>query len=293
MRPARRLGLRKSEWISIVFFCYIVCLRPFFRDRPRLQLQPFWIALSVVIILFSISRWEAGKWALAINRVRDWLPPAITLTAFQEMELFRPSYFPHHYEAIWIKQDAALLQNWHLRGMVESLGPVMPFYLEFCYLLVYGFPFYCIGILYVRNLRRFVDFFFVIYMAGTLGAYAMFPFFPSQPPRLLYPSVAMPHFASWVRGFNLFVLDKGSIHTGVFPSAHVSSAFSAAWAMFIIQPRRKILGWALTFYAVSVSLATVYGRYHYTADVLAGIGVSVATSFLCVLALQRFPKGSA
>ena len=287
---AQRAGLRRSEWICVVFFCYIICLWPFFRDGPHLRFQPLWIALSVFAFLFGLNRLERGKWALGIHRFRDWLPIALTFTAFQEMELFLPRHFPHHYEAIWIKQDLTLLQTWRLQRAIESFGPVVPFYLEFCYLLVYGFPFYCIGILYARHLRRYVDAFFVIYLAGTLGAYALFPFFPSQPPRLLYPNVAMPHFISWVRSFNLFILYKGSIHVSVFPSAHVSSAFSAAWAMFFIQPRRKVLGWILMLYAVSVSLATIYGRYHYTADVLAGMGVSIVTSFFCMLALQRFRK---
>ena len=287
MHPAQRLGLRKSEWVCIAFFCYIVGLWPFFRDRPHLGFQPLWITLAVFTFLITLARLETGKWAKIINHFRDWLPTALTLIAFQEMESFLPRRFPHHYEAIWIKQDLTLLQTWHLQRIIESCGAVIPFYLEFCYLLVYGFPFYCVGILYSRRLRRFVDVFFVIYMAGTLGTYALFPFFPSEPPRFLYPGVALPHFTSWVRHFNLFILNRASIHIGVFPSAHVSSAFSAAWAMFIIQPRKKILGWTLTFYAVSVSLATIYGRYHYSADVLAGIGVSVVTSFLCLLALQQ------
>jgi membrane-associated phospholipid phosphatase len=237
--------------------------------------------------LVTLARLEKGKWAKFINYFRDWLPTGLTLAAFQEMELFLPKHFPHHYEAIWIKQDVTLLQTWHLQKTIESLGAVVPFYLEFCYLLVYGFPFYCVGILYNRGLRRFVDTFFVIYMAGTLGTYALFPFFPSEPPRFLYPTVVLPHFTSWVRHVNLFILNRASIHIGVFPSAHVSSAFSAAWAMFAIQPKRKILGWTLTLYAISVSLATIYGRYHYTADVLAGIGVSVVASLLCVALLRR------
>ncbi|MBV9036441.1 MAG: phosphatase PAP2 family protein, partial [Acidobacteriaceae bacterium] len=287
IRRLRQLGLRRSEWVCVAFFFYIAGLAPFFPNRPMLRFQPFLVALAVFAFLLIMLRLEVGKWAQIINHFRDWLPTALTLTAFQEMELFLPRRFPHHYEAIWIKQDYTLLQTWHLQKAVESLGAVIPFYLEFCYLLVYGFPFYCVGILYSRGLRKFVDIFFVIYLAGTLGAYALFPFFPSQPPRLLYPDVAMPHITSWVRHFNLFILSKATIHVGVFPSAHVSSAFSAAWAMFLIQPRKKVLGWALTLYAVSVSAATIYGRYHYTADVLAGIGVSVVTGLLCTVTLQR------
>jgi membrane-associated phospholipid phosphatase len=57
--------------------------------------------------------------------------------------------------------------------------------------------------------------------------------------------------------------------------AHVSSAFSAAWALYFIFPKRRWLGHTILVYAISVSLATVYGRYHYAADVLAGFAVSL------------------
>jgi membrane-associated phospholipid phosphatase len=80
---------------------------------------------------------------------------------------------------------------------------------------------------------------------------------------------------TWVRTFNLWVLRGATIHAGVFPSAHVSSAFSSAWAFYLIFPRRHWLGHSMLIYALSVSLATVYGRYHYFADVLAGFAVSL------------------
>jgi membrane-associated phospholipid phosphatase len=46
--------------------------------------------------------------------------------------------------------------------------------------------------------------------------------------------------------------------------------------MFLILPERKRFGWGLLFYAFSVSIATVYGRYHYAVDVAAGFAVSLA-----------------
>jgi membrane-associated phospholipid phosphatase len=81
---------------------------------------------------------------------------------------------------------------------------------------------------------------------------------------------------------NLFLLSQATIHVGVFPSAHVSSAFSAAWGLFLVKPRRRIFGWSMLIYAISVSIATVYGRYHYVSDVLAGLGVSLLAGGVCL-----------
>jgi membrane-associated phospholipid phosphatase len=78
-----------------------------------------------------------------------------------------------------------------------------------------------------------------------------------------------------LRRFNLWIVNGYGIHSSVFPSAHVSSAFSAGWALLFYLPERKRFGWAMLIYAISVAVATVYGRYHYGVDVLAGLGVSV------------------
>jgi membrane-associated phospholipid phosphatase len=43
----------------------------------------------------------------------------------------------------------------------------------------------------------------------------------------------------------------------------------------------------MLIYAVSVSVATVYGRYHYVPDVLAGFGVSLVAAGVCLLIRTR------
>jgi len=267
-----------------------MALGPQFRDRPHLSFQPL-IIFCVVFLLQVVFAQLDRRVSPVFGTVRDWLPMLLTLVAFQEMEYFLPSRFEHHYEAAWIRQDYRLLHDWHLREVIESFGRLGPFYLELCYLLVYGLTAYCIAILYLNESRGSIDLFFTIYLAGTLGAYALFPFFPSEPPRLLYPTVEIPTVTTWARTLNLFVLRKGTIHVGVFPSAHVSSAFAAGWAMLFLLRRRRWIGWTLLLYAVSVSLATIYGRYHYTADALAGFGLSAVTSAVCI-ALLRPSHGS-
>ncbi len=276
-------SIRASEWVLIGFFAYIAFLSPFFPDRPHLKYQPLVLLLVILALLSVLARAEQTRLAHVISIVRDWLPIALTLTAFREMEFFLPAHFDNRYEAIWIRQDRLFLDTWHARALIESLGHLIPLYLELCYLLVYGLAAYCLAVLYLRGQRRAVDRFLTIYLVGTLAAYALFPYFPSQPPRIVFPGADNPAFTSWARHLNLFLLSKATIHIGVFPSAHVSSAFSAAWAMFLLIPERKAFGWGLLLYAISVSIATIYGRYHYSADVLAGFAVSLVAAALCLL----------
>jgi membrane-associated phospholipid phosphatase len=265
------------EWILLTFFTYVALLSLIFRDRPHLRGQP-WIVLFAVTALFcALSLLERGRSKKTVEIARDWLPVALTFLAFREMEFFLPRDYDSAYELAWIRWDRILLHDWRLRAAIESFGKTLPFYFEFCYLLVYGVAVYGVGLL-SGGRRKSIDRFWVVYLLGTLGAYALFPYFPTRPPRYVFPDMEPPHVSTWVRHFNLFLLSRATIHVGVFPSAHVSAAFSSAWGMFLTKPARRIWGWVLLVYALSVAIATVYGRYHYAVDALAGFGVSVAAA---------------
>jgi membrane-associated phospholipid phosphatase len=281
------LNLRTSEWLLICFFGYIAALAPWFRDRPVLRYQPVLIWAFIWALLWLVARAEQTRFAQAAGMVRDWLPLIVTLKAFREMELFLPLRFEHRLEAGWIQWDHLVLGEWHGRSMIECFGKLIPFWLELCYLLVYGIGFFCVALLYLQHRRFDIDRFLTVYLLGTLLAYAIFPYFPSEPPRIVFPDVDQPLITTWARTLNLWILKIGTIHVGVFPSAHVSSAFSAAWGILLVRSDRRSFGYGLLLYAVSVSIATVYGRYHYTADVLAGFAVSLIPGLLCLILSKR------
>jgi membrane-associated phospholipid phosphatase len=278
----RLLPLRPSEWLLLGFFFYVALLSPFFRDRPGLGFQPLAVIAISFALLESLSLLETRYAPRLGSMIRDWMPIAFTLVAFREMELFVAVHYNTSYEGAWIRWDQVVINEWHLRSVIEAAGSIVPLYLELCYLLVYGLAAACVAIVWIRTERRAVDRFYVIYLAGTLLAYALFPFFPSRPPRIAYPELGMPTIHTAVRTLNLFLLRKATIHVGVFPSAHVSSAFSAAWGLFLVLPRQhRAWAWIILVYAASVSVATVYGRYHYVPDVVAGFGVSLVAAALC------------
>jgi membrane-associated phospholipid phosphatase len=61
----------------------------------------------------------------------------------------------------------------------------------------------------------------------------------------------------------------------VFPSAHVSGSFSAAFGMMGLVARPVWIGRAMLVLAVLIAISTVYGRYHYAADAAAGLTIAV------------------
>jgi membrane-associated phospholipid phosphatase len=269
------LRMRPSERLFVCYFAYVAIISGFFRDRPQLHAQPVFYLLASTAFFLVLKQLQRGRLEKPIAALRDWLPIAFLIIAFREMELFVPTNYNLVLESGWIKLDRIVLRDWGWRTAVESRGVTLPFYLELCYLLVYGLAAFSLAWIAVRPDPRRVDYFWTVYLTGTLIAYALFPYFPSLPPRYAFPLVEPPAVTSWVRVLNHAVLRDATIHSGVFPSAHVSSAFSAVWALYFIFPRRRWFGHIMLIYAISVSVATVYGRYHYVADVLGGFAVSL------------------
>jgi len=270
-----KVRLRSSEWLLIGYFTYVALI-----SGPRLPL--LLAAGSIALLAYGESRGNREFFSIA----RDWLPLALTLMAYREMDWFTPRGSDHHLELQWIQWDRTLLHGWGFQRAIESLGAVLPSYLELCYLLVYAVGPFTVAALYLERRRDQVNRVLFLYLLGTLLAYALFPFFLSQPPRTLFATQDLPNVMTALRRFNLWIVNGYGIHSSVFPSAHVSSAFSAGWALLLYLPQRKRYG-GMLIYAASVAVAAVYGRYHYAVDVVAGFGVSLIAMGIVLAANKR------
>jgi PAP2 superfamily len=141
--------------------------------------------------------------------------------------------------------------------------------------------------LYIYGHRDAIDRFMLIFAAGVLLCYAQFPFWPSEPPRVVFFGEDFPLYDTIFRRLNWWMLRNCGIHTSVFPSAHVAGAFSAAIGMWCVMPRPKWVSRFLLTMAVLIAVATVYGRYHYGADAAAGFLMA-----MLVLAVERCKSAS-
>jgi membrane-associated phospholipid phosphatase len=267
--------LRISEWIFVAYFIYVAGIAA--AIRPELTVQAAVLGAVVACMIAALARIPGTGMA------RDWLPVIYVLIAYREMNWFTPATRDFHLEHSWIIWDRMLLRDWGLRPAIESLGYGIPAYLELCYALVYAIGPFSIAALYAANRRARADRFLTVYTTGTLLSYALFPFFPSDPPRVVFAGADMPAIGNVFRDFNLFIVGSYGIHSSVFPSAHVSSAFAAAWGLMRFLPERPWVGRGMLIYAFSVTVATVYGRYHYAADALAGVAIGLAALAVAML----------
>ena len=173
--------------------------------------------------------------------------------------------------------DRMVLNEWGGRALIESLGSFCPAVLEISYGLVYTIVPAGLGMLYFTGHRKAedVDQFLFAVLLATFGAYSLFPYFPSEPPRTVFPAQDLPGVITVFRRFNLWYLGGYGIHTSVFPSAHVSTAFAGAFGLQLVIGERPWVGRVFLILAILIGTATVYGRYHYLVDALAGFVLAV------------------
>jgi len=286
-----KLSLRSAEWLLVVYFGYVAAIAPRFPLEHQLIWRPFLVEMLVCAIFLALAYGESCEHAELFSMLRDWAPVALLLLAYREMDWFSTMPRNVDLELRWVQWDRTILHPWGLQRAIESLGALAPLFLELCYLLVYAIAPFVVAVLYLQRRRERVNGAIFLYLLGTLLAYALFPYFPSDPPRVGFGGSDMPNIMTPLRGLNLWLVGDFGIHSSVFPSAHVSSAFSAAWALFAFLPERKRYGWGMLLYAASVAVATVYGRYHYAADALAGMAISLVPALMILLALRLRARG--
>lgn len=267
--------MRRSEWLLIAYFTYAGALAQFLPVRPPVPLITLALNLTVIAGFGIVAHADALRRRRFLSILRDWYPAPLMLLAYREMGWFAPARRSYELENVWVAWDKALLNNWGLKPAIELLGPLLPSLLEISYSLVYTIPFFALAMLYAYGRRSQADRFLVIFLLGILTAYALFPCFPSEPPRTVFPGEDYPSADTVFRRFNWWLLGGYGIHTSVFPSAHVAGAFSAAFAMLRLLRERKWVGRLLLALAVLIATATVYGRYHYAADAVAGLGIAL------------------
>lgn len=255
--------------------------------RAPIPLITSFLNLGIVAALALVVYADSLRRKRLLSMVRDWVPLPLMLLAYREMGWFAPSHHTYALEKTWIVWDRVLLHDWGLKALIELSGSMLPSILEVSYSLVYAIGPFCMAMYYVAGRRERMDNFLYLFLLGTLLSYAQFPFWPSEPPRTVFPGEDFPSLNTVFRQFNQALLGGYGIHTSVFPSAHVSAAFAAAFGMMCFLPERRWVGRLLLLLAISIATATVYGRYHYAVDAAAGFGVSLIAVGLSRVAERR------
>jgi len=280
--------LRVSEKVVLGYFAYASLAATAFQVAFN---QGFTMAVLNLVtggVILEFRRRAGNKVASDrrewLEAVRNWFPALMIVLAFREAGALCLPDTNYHLDQLFERWDLVLLHSRLVLGILNHGAPWIQHYLEFCYLFCYpmvplGFAALLLGMKWRARrgnsgaAERAIDRFWTAVLLAALATYALFPFFPSTPPRLLYHDLPGPAVAPLLRRLNLWILGSYGIPSSVFPSGHVAAVTATALAVRAELPR---LGIVFLVAASSITAATVYGRYHYTADAVVGALIATA-----------------
>ena len=264
--------MRAAEWIQIAFFTILVAAawKSSLARRRQLRVTAFaTLAIAAILAARFMSYFLPLRFS---SIVRDWLPAALLLVPYWQIGEF----FTEPDSGIQARLsafDVFFLKAVRIQPAKATIGPLLAVYLELAYVMVYPLIPLGVAALYLGGMRQHLDYYWVVVLLATYTCFAVTPFIPALPPRVLsgYAKFEIP--PNSVRALNRFVLGRASIQAITFPSAHVAASAAAALVLLRLEPR---VGLIFLWVAISIAVATVVGGYHYAADVLFALPVAVA-----------------
>jgi membrane-associated phospholipid phosphatase len=109
-------------------------------------------------------------------------------------------------------------------------------------------------------------------MATFYVCYTIFLLLPVAGPRYVFPLATNAATAVGIARFTQSLLNSGAAWGTAFPSSHVAVAVVASLSALLAWPR---FGAPVVALAGLLTVATVYGQFHYAVDALAGLALGV------------------
>jgi membrane-associated phospholipid phosphatase len=272
-------GCGAFEWIALGYLALSsVLIAVFAHHLPHLG----WLMLvqagvaAFVLILCRLGGTSPvpGELFVSFSRRachfgRHWYPHLFFLFCFEELGYLVHLVFPGWHDAKLIAFDHWLTGVHPAIWLEQFSTPLRNDFMQFTYLTYFTYLLILGGILYHR--RDWHAYWSVMAYSATayVMGYLVSIFFPIQSPwhamagGWQHDLVGGP-FTALIN----FIEHYGRVRGAAFPSEHVAGAFAALWGAW---RHRRWLFWTFLPFVLCMCVSTIYGRYHYVADVLGGM----------------------
>lgn len=258
-----RVTFAYLSWLLAIF---AICHRNL--AHPRFE----FILHSVVgLMIVALARMAARSNNEFVQFTRHWYPLPLYLWLFEELGGIVHAIFPVWFDRFLIEFDYNLAGVHPSVWLARYAHPALNDFMQFAYLTYFLYLVILPGILYANRER--VAFWTVMTSTAiaNYSVYVIAVLFPVESP---FHSLAALQTKQLTGGGVTALINLierfGRVHGAAFPSAHVAGSMVAILASWRY---RRWLFWVCLPFFVCMCVATVYGRYHYVADVLGGLVV--------------------
>ena len=291
------------EWVALSYLIFSGALMVIFHkslERPSLHIaEHIGVAAAILVITnvaYRARRGESSRPRIAgiLSWVRDWYPQAVFLFCFEELRILVLLIEPEWLDPVLIAFDHWLTGVYPEAWLAQYTSVWLNEAMQVAYMTYYLFLTILGASLYRRRkelsddsparnpsgaaaMRAFWTVMTASMIAYSIG-YVISIFFPVEAPFFAMRSLNLPPLVGGPATSLIdFIESWGRVRGGAFPSGHVLGSFVAllgAWCY------RRQLFWVFLPCFIAMCVSTIYGRYHYIADILAAIFVGAAAFIL-------------
>lgn len=259
------------EWVTFAYLAWLNIMLVLFRHHVA-HAGMYVVAHSLLCLGIICLCWSAAHSGNRVVRfLRHWYPFPLYIAFFEELGGLVHMMFPSWFDRWLIEFDFGFAGVHPALWLMRFSSPAINEFMQFSYMTYFLFLVLLPAILHAQKDR--LAYWNVMVSTGVAHytAYVIAVLFPIESPFHTFASMlAQPHGDGYFTATINLIERFARVHGAAFPSAHVAGSMVAVLAAY--RYRRWLFWVCLPFFA-SMCVATVYGRYHYVADVLAGIAV--------------------
>jgi len=264
-------SLGAFEWVTFTYLAWLNVLLALFRHNVA-HAQPYFAIHCGLALGIAGIAWAAAHSKNSVLRfARDWYPLPLYIFFFEELQDLVHIIFPGWFDRWLIQFDYGFAGAHPSVWLARFSNPALNDFMQFAYMTYFLYLVLLPAILYAEKDRLAFWNVMVSTAVANYIVYAIAVLFPIESP---YHTLAALNTTPLAGGYFTtlieFIERFGRVHGGAFPSAHVAGSMVAILASWRY---RRWLFWVCLPFFTCMCVSTVYGRYHYVADVLAGIVV--------------------
>jgi membrane-associated phospholipid phosphatase len=259
------------EWVTLAYFAWLEMIVVLFhRNIPHAGLY-FVVHFAFAAGIVCLARTAACSGNAVLQFLRHWYPLPLYIFFFEELGGLVHAIFPGWFDRWLIAFDYNLAGAHPSVWLARFASPGLNDFMQFAYMTYFLNLVILPAVLYAQR-ERFA--FWTTMVSTAIANYSIYAIAVLIPIESPYHSLAALQTrtldGSYCTALIGFIERFGRVHGAAFPSAHVAGSMVAVLASW--RYRRWLFWICMPFFAC-MCMATVYGRYHYVADVLAGLTV--------------------
>jgi membrane-associated phospholipid phosphatase len=243
--------------------------------------------LGGALIVYQVKRPNRTTWIF-----RNWYALPFVASCYKEMARFIPAV-RHNDSDQWLADLDYRIWHAHPTVWLERLqSPGLTEFLQVVYTLFVPAVLLVACLLWRRGRYAEFQYYAFLIALGFLASYVGYMFVPARGPRFLLKHLQhVPLQGMWFFQGMQKTLDRlESAHYDCFPSGHTELTMLAWWGSRMVSKRLFQIYLA---YTPCIIFATVYLRYHYTVDVMAGALLAIALILVTPVFFKSLSQGVA